>query len=220
MILSPRPILALALLAAVLAACTGGGAGPSGVATIDDPAASAVADASSPPTASVAPEDAMLAFAKCMRDHGVDMPDPVMDADGGVTVSIGAAGKPIDKATMQAADEACRDLMPDPVGGDQAPLTPEQQDAMVAFATCMREHGVTMPDPEFGTGGGVMIRGDSIAFDSPTFKAAQEACRSIMTDALPGIVGGKGGPSVNVSGSGSDGGSTEAGPGFHAEPAQ
>ncbi len=222
MILSPRPILALALLAVVLTACSGGGATPSGVATIDDPAASTAPDASSSPAASVAPEDAMLAFAKCMREHGVDMPDPVVDADGGMTVSIGAeGGKPIDKTTMQAADEACRHLMPGPTGGGPAQMTPEQQDAMLAFAKCMREHGVDMPDPEFGTSGGaVMIGGDGIAFDSPTFKAADEACRSIMTDAMPGIVGGKGGPSVSVSGSGSDGGSTEAGPGFNAEPAQ
>ena len=66
---------------------------------------------------------------------------------------------------------------------------------MLAFAKCMREHGVDMPDPEFGSGGTtVMIGGDGIAFDSPTFKAANEACRSIMTDAMPGLVsGGAGG---------------------------
>lgn len=221
MILSPRPILALAVLAAVLAACSSGGARPSGVATLDDPASSASPDGSAAPSASISPQDAMLAFAKCMREHGVDMPDPVVSADGGMTVSIGAeGGKPIDKTTMEAANEACKDLMPGPMGGGPSQMTPEQQDAMLAFAKCMRDHGVNMPDPDFTSGGGaIQIGGDSIAFDSPTFKAANEACRSIMTDAMPGIVGTDGGTTVNGAGPKSGGG-TDSGPTLHVETAQ
>jgi hypothetical protein len=221
MIPVPRPILAFALLAAVLAACSGGGAAPSGVATLEDPAASAAPDASSSPAASVAPEDAMLAFAKCMREHGVDMPDPVVNADGGMTVQVGGPdSKPMDVKAMQAADEACKHLMPTRPDGGPSQMTPEQQDAMLDFAKCMREHGVDMPDPEFGTGGGIMIGGDGIAFDSPTFKAADEACRSIMTDAMPGLViGGEGGPSVNSSGPVS-GSATSSGPGLQVENPQ
>ena len=92
---------------------------------------------------------------------------------------------------------------------------------MLAFAKCMREHGVDMPDPEFGNGGGtVMIGGDGIAFDSPTFKAADEACRSIVDDALPGFVsGGAGAPAVDSSGPGA-GGTTNSGPILNAEPVQ
>jgi hypothetical protein len=219
MILSPRPILALAVLAAVLAACSGGGAKPSGVATLDDPAASTSPDGSAAPSASVSPQDAMLAFAKCMREHGVDMPDPVVNADGGMSVTIGAtAGESIDATKMQAANEACKDLMPGPTNGGPAQMTPEQQDAMLAFAKCMRAHGVNMPDPDFGTGGAIQIGADGIAFDSPTFKAADDACRSIMTDALPGIVRSDGGPTL--SGPGSGGGGTQTGPTLHVETAQ
>ena len=174
MIPVPRRILAFTVLAAVLAACSSGGATPSGVATLDDPGASEAPAASGSPAPSVAPADAMLAFAKCMREHGVDMPDPVVNADGGMTVSIGAeGGKPIDTKTMQAADEACKQLMPARPDGGPTQMTAEQQDAMLAFAKCMREHGVNMPDPEFGSGGTkVTIGGEGIAFDSPTFKAA------------------------------------------------
>ncbi len=220
MILSPRPILALAVLAAVLAACSGGGAKPSGVATLDDPAAaSGSPDGSASPSASLSPVDAMVAFAKCMREHGVDMPDPVVSADGGMSVTIGAtAGKSIDATKMQAANEACKDLMPGPKDGGPAQMTPEQQDAMLAYAKCMRDHGVDMADPDFGTGGtAIAIDGNGVAFDSPTFKAAEEACRSIVPNALPGIVGTGGGPSI--SGPGSDGG-TQTGPTLHVETAQ
>ena len=222
MIPVPRPILGFALLAAVLAACSSGGATPSGVATLDDPAASAAPAASGSPAPSVAPADAMLAFARCMREHGVDMPDPVVGADGGMTVSIGAeGGKPIDAKTLQTADEACKQLMPARPDGGSTQMTPEQQDAMLAFAKCMREHGVNMPDPEFGSGGTkVAIGADGLSFDSPTFKAANEACRSIMPDALPGFVSGSAGaPTVNGSGPDS-GGTTTSGPILHAEPAQ
>jgi hypothetical protein len=91
-------------------------------------------------------------------------------------------------------------------------MTPEQQDAMLAFAKCMRDHGVDMPDPEFGTSGGpaIQIGGDGIAFDSPTFKAADEACRSIVKGALPGIVGIGGGSTVDGPAPGS-GGTTDSG---------
>ena len=112
-----------------------------------------------------------------------------------------------------------RHLMPVRPDGGPAQMTPEQQDAMLAFAKCMREHGVDMPDPEFGTAAAaVMIGGDGIAFDSPTFKAADEACRSIMTDAMPGFVGGRRGPSVSAPGPSSDG-RRPIRPDLHAEPA-
>ena len=107
MITVPRPILAFALLATVLAACSGGGAASSGVATLDDPAASAAPDASGSPAPSISPEDAMLAFARCMREHGVDMPDPDFSGGGGV-FRAGGPGSGIDPGseTFQKAQAA------------------------------------------------------------------------------------------------------------------
>ena len=62
-----------------------------------------------------------LEFAECMRDHGIDMPDPQFDEDGGVAIMIGGPdGAPIDPATMQAAQEACGGLMGPPPGGEDA----------------------------------------------------------------------------------------------------
>src|SRR5690348_3529272 len=37
----------------------------------------------------VDPEDAFLAFAQCMRDHGVDMPDPQVDDNGRGVIQVG-----------------------------------------------------------------------------------------------------------------------------------
>jgi hypothetical protein len=202
---SLRPMLALAVLAMVLAACGGAAATPSGVATLDDPAATAAPNGSSDPggsaapSASIDPEAAMLAFARCMREHGIDMPDPVVGPNGGTSVTIGGDGgtRP-DAAVMQAANEACKALMPKDFGPGGGELTPEQKDAMLDFAKCMRDHGVDMADPDFsGNGFSIQIDGSGKSGpspDDPAFKAADEACRSIMEKAMPGFGTPGGGP--------------------------
>jgi hypothetical protein len=59
--------------------------------------------------------DAALANARCMRAHGVDMPDPTFSEDGRATVTItrkGRAGRGPDDPAFKAAFEACKDTMP------------------------------------------------------------------------------------------------------------
>jgi hypothetical protein len=87
---------------------------------------------------------------------------------------------------LAEADEKCGHLME---GSGPRRLTPEAQsrlqDAMVAFARCMRDNGVDMPDPEPGAGGGFRIRVGTggIDHESPQFQAAEKKCRPIMADA-------------------------------------
>jgi hypothetical protein len=86
-----------------------------------------------------------LAFARCMRDNGVDMPDPKPIGDGGLAVAAGSAADANDPA-FNAALEKCRSKLPN--GGQPRPLTPEQREKQLAFAKCMRENGITdFPDP-------------------------------------------------------------------------
>ena len=47
-----------------------------------------------------------LKFAKCMREHGIDMPDPQRDGDG-IKMTIGGPGSSIDPTRMDAAQKAC-----------------------------------------------------------------------------------------------------------------
>ena len=58
--------------------------------------------------------DQMLKFAQCMRDHGVDFPDPQFSG-GGVSIQVGGgeagAIDPTSK-TFQAAQEACGSELP------------------------------------------------------------------------------------------------------------
>ena len=165
-----------------------------GVATVDGGDAQG---ATPTPSAPVDPEDAMLAFADCMRDHGVEMPDPVIARAGG---GPGASLPPqpeIDFGSEEfaAAEEACRPLLP--AGGmsmgDAPALSGEQEDALLAFAECMRDNGIDMPDPQ---GGGFIaeVGGESdLGFDpfSEEFRAAEETCREHLAD-LPTVEEGTG----------------------------
>jgi hypothetical protein len=122
------------------------------------------------------PQQAALDFARCMREHGVNMPDPEVDDQGRIRVRIGAGGggeRP-DPKKLEAAQQACGSLMG---GGDgDRQLDPAERDAMVAFARCMREHGIDMPDP---TGEGLMVRRDGKDDPDPEsekFQEAEQAC--------------------------------------------
>ena len=75
-------------------------------------------------------QEAMLAFAKCMREHGVDMPDPQAGSNGEFRVTVNGGPGSLDMEEMQAAQEACQDLMPGPMG--------EPREAVGARRTSLR----------------------------------------------------------------------------------
>ena len=70
------------------------------------------------------------------------------------------------------------------VGAAKPTPTPDPQKAMLAFAQCMRQHGIDMPDPVFSSsGGGAMVKqelGNGIDPTSAQFQAAQKACQSLL----------------------------------------
>jgi hypothetical protein len=150
------------------------------------------------------PQEEALAFAKCMREHGIDMPDPQVakGADGGTSggLAIAVSGE-VEPGKMQKAQDACGHLLQSAAGGFKPP-DPEQQaklqEQMLAFAKCMREHGIDFPDPKFDQGA-VTIGGADLDPSKPEFQKAQKACG----DMLPG-----GGPATQIGGSG-DGPSTQ-----------
>jgi hypothetical protein len=209
-----RLILATIALAALAAACTGAAAAPS-VASLEDPATTSAPGAS--PTASpiTDPQDAFLAYARCMRENGIDMPDPqvVTGANGDTKVTIGSEGsRPTEsKEDFQKANEACDHFMAEAGPDGPAPsMSPEDQDKMLAFAKCMREHGVDMPDPTIG--GGFVTHIDDGSGSGPKgpiededFEAANAACG----DLLPG---GMGKPQVSTGGDGAGGATSGAAP--------
>jgi hypothetical protein len=191
-------------LAALLAACSSPAASGDGVVSL---ASSAPGSSAAPSASAQTPEEAMLSYSQCMRDHGIDMPDPVFNSngDGGGTVTQqGSNLDPKSQPGFQAAEDACKHFMEDvkrSAGGK--PMTAAEQQAFLDFAACMREHGVDMADPTF-EGGGVSIQiggpgpkdgaaggGGGVKIDpqSPAFAAAQTACQHVLQDAGLGKFG-------------------------------
>lgn len=124
-----------------------------------------------------------LKFAKCMRDHGLDVPDPTHGSDGGIQQKMNVdkdAPARSDQAAMDKAQKACEHFMV--IGGGDAPDPAEQakrQDAFIAYARCMRAAGVNMPDPKFAGNRvtmGVRAGAGGPNPDSPAFKAADKTC--------------------------------------------
>ncbi len=178
---NPRPtVVALGLgLAVVLAAC-GGSPGGDRVASLSGAGATTTTGAND--AAAKDPQQRALDFARCMRAHGVDMPDPEVDDQGRIKLRIGAGGagrRPAPKK-LEAAQKACGSLIG---GGDgDRQIDPAERDAMVAFARCMREHGIDMPDPN---GNGLLFNRKGRQGpdpDSSTFKEAERACNHLLAD--------------------------------------
>ncbi|HEX4980283.1 MAG TPA: hypothetical protein VFV63_01215 [Ilumatobacteraceae bacterium] len=128
-------------------------------------------------------QDAQVRFTRCMREHGVDMPDPT--GDGGVMIQIDEG---TDQSEIQEAEEACRPILEEIIGSFEPPSaeeTEQMREQMLEFTRCMREHGIDMPDPEFGENGTFTVGagpgaapGDDAGSgpDQDEFEAAAEAC--------------------------------------------
>jgi len=183
----PRPVLVMLGLGLALAlgtAACGRSSGGDGVATLGGDGASDRQSASG--QAKKDPQEAALDFAKCMRSHGVDMPDPEVDSKGRIRVTVGnraGKGSPPDPKKLDAAQQACGHLLANG-GAGPGKLDPKAQDAMLAFARCMRQHGIDMPDP---TGNGLLFnskRGQGQGPDpgSAKFKEAERACDHLLAD--------------------------------------
>jgi hypothetical protein len=120
--------------------------------------------------------DAQLAFARCMREHGIDMDDP-KPGERGIRLAI---PKGVTPEKAEAADRACRKhleaVKPPEMSEEQQK---EFREAALAHARCMREHGIDFPDPTFGENGQATIRigkGSGVDPDDLKFKKAQEEC--------------------------------------------
>ena len=183
-----RLIILLATLALVLAAC--GGSDDDGVATLEDsPNDSGLQRTVEDAAGAADDEQALLAFAACMRDNGVDdFPDPVLNADGSVEFT-GSGQDPfagVDNDTAEAAVNACIGELEGVAfapGGADFDLN-EIQDALVEFAACMRDNGIDFDDPDlsnaFGEGEVANPFGE-LDLSDPEVVAAIEECQDVFT---------------------------------------
>jgi hypothetical protein len=116
-------------------------------------------------------QERMIKYSQCMREHGIDIPDPETAADGGTGIKVPDG---VDPKDVEAANKECKQFMPN--GGERQQPDAQQLEQQRNFAKCMRENGIPdFPDP--APDGGIGIKpGNGIDPQSPEFKAAQEAC--------------------------------------------
>jgi len=171
--------LAVLAVAGLLAACGSDGSGGSDDSAGSDDVASLSDDDSNEQAQADDTDDEaeLLDWVECMRDEGIDIPDPTRDEDGnlviegpGIRIGSGGAGgtssddgpadgdePDVDPEQMDAAMEACGE--PPALGPND--ISDEDRQAMeesaLEFAQCMRDQGIEdFPDPDFsdmGPGG-------------------------------------------------------------------
>ena len=157
------------------------------VASIDDVASTTTVAPGQEPDELAIDEDAVLEFAACMRDAGIDFPDPVVDAEGNVGFDLLSLRDlaDVDQAEIEEAFEPCAPLLAGVNFGFDQIFDTEFQDELVAFSACMRDNGFDLPDPDFSalTSTGQLY--PEFDLDDPDFETAFESCQ----DNLPGIPG-------------------------------
>jgi DNA-binding LacI/PurR family transcriptional regulator len=108
-----------------------------------------------------------LAFAECMREEGIDIPDPGPDQEG-LSSALHEAEESYNRETYDQALTACEELLThrDHDRGDHAP----DDEMMLELAECLREQGLDVPDDLFQ--GGALHD-----VEDEEFRAAFEECR-------------------------------------------
>jgi hypothetical protein len=127
----------------------------------------------------------MVNFARCMRAHGVAMPDPVhRPGHAGLTLQFPSATP---GPATRAADAACQHwigpIIQAKQAGAAAAMSPARLAKLTDYARCMRAHDVPMLDPD-RYGGLNLGHPPGVSSDfgrySPQFRSADTACRHLL----------------------------------------
>ena len=112
---------------------------------------------------------------RCARANGMpNLPDPQIDSNGRASFPNGTPEPP---ASVRRACQSIYDRLPASARGDEE-RPPVDLQALLRFARCMREQGVTdFPDPD--AEGNFNAPVGAISPKSPRFKSAMEACRQL-----------------------------------------
>ena len=140
---------------------------------------------SSNTAAASAQQTGALAFARCVRAHGVpNWPDPnssgVFDKSKLTPQQLGAS-----PSRVQAAQSGCNHLLPKGGSGPNPARVQQERAQALSFAQCVRSHGVpNFPDPD-STGRIPDPSTVGVNQGSPKFEAANQACGKYRPPYIP-----------------------------------
>lgn len=130
--------------------------------------------AAAPATTAASRGNPMLAYSQCMRAHGIrNFPDP-SGSGGQFSVNPAAAGVDTSSAQYGAAQRSCQPRMFAGNGGSAHPPSGSQ---VLAYASCMRQHGLPgFADPTVSGGRMHFQPPAGVKLTSPQFQNAERAC--------------------------------------------
>jgi len=196
-----RRIIALVLLLALAAAACGSDSSGDGLASLsesDADSGAALASDDGSTDAALDGEESILAFTECLREEGLDIPDPEFDEGGNLRLrSLFEAGEEVDisREEMREGFDACAEYLEGIAQQFDRTDRAEMEDRLYVYASCMRDNGYDMADPDFslehvpgacgggdGEGGGGAGGGPfaGIDFSDPEFVTANAACQDIF----------------------------------------
>jgi hypothetical protein len=160
-----------------------GGPSTAGVATVS------TTTTARPSGGGGSPATGLLAYASCMRSHGVpNFPDPT--GNGGIPKDdVISAFRTVSNAQAQAASNECAHVLP--AGGSLSgqatrPVPTQDQHDYLKAAACMRSHGIAnFPDPIFSGGNVNFPIPSNINSNSTQFNQARQSCQKLIPAGLP-----------------------------------
>jgi hypothetical protein len=174
---SRRPFIVSSVVAvtalSLLAAGCGGGGSPR------------VATVGSAPTTTATPaqqaQNEVIAFATCMRHHGVpDLPDPTASPRGFKEAMNNSS------PVFQSALSTCQHLLPNGGRPEGPTITPADRTAYLRATACMRSHGFpNFPDPSFQGNTVTINLPSNVNKNSPQAVSAVNTCRKLIPAGLP-----------------------------------
>ena len=131
-------------------------------------------------------DELMVSFARCLRSHGVDEPDPYhRPGHVGLSISIPAPG-PRTTAALSACNHFIAPIVQQKQAGARRELA-QWLPQLTAYAQCMRAHDIAMLDPNaqgsLNLGSVPGINNDFGRY-SPQFRNADTACRHLLPAAV------------------------------------
>jgi hypothetical protein len=191
--------LAEAGLASLLLAGCGGPAPAEGIASLAGEAATTGPVVPGDPGGEVAVEEALFAFTACLREEGIDVPDPELDANGNVRLAqlVTRAGlmaaRAADQEALREAFASCREHLEGVALRFAAVDRTDLQDRLLAYSACMRQNGFDLPDPDFSASSdrpGIGLQGifpgvGVEVFQDPAFQEANGECQGVFAGILP-----------------------------------
>jgi hypothetical protein len=132
-------------------------------------------------------QEAELAHAQCMRDHGIDWPDPEF-VDGEWELRLGGEVD-LESTAFKDAEAECARLRQDGQPDVDNPADRAQQEEdmarMLEFASCMRDQGLDFPDPQMDDDGNISGPAGPADGDGEAFSTAREACEDETGQPMP-----------------------------------